>query len=130
LFSQRFPGLAKHGTGDDSKACRLIWFEQCLELLGADIRQLNENLQDHHTRGFFKARGGGGGGGGSGGGVSGGGGGGGGGGGDTISVAMPYLIGCGLAGGDWPTYHRVIEQWAEKYQLKVKLYDRDRQSAK
>jgi hypothetical protein len=122
LFSQRFPGLAKHGTGDDSKACRLIWFEQCLELLGADIRQLNENLQDHHTGGFFKARGGGGGGGGGGGSVSSHG--------DTISVAMPYLIGCGLAGGDWPTYYRIIQQWAEKYHLKVKLYDRDRQSAK
>ena len=31
------------------------------------------------------------------------------------SVAFPYLIGCGLAGGDWVVYERVLERFAAKY---------------
>ncbi len=28
------------------------------------------------------------------------------------SVAMPYQIGCGLAGGNWKVYEKVISDWA------------------
>lgn len=28
------------------------------------------------------------------------------------SIAMPYKIGCGLAGGDWPTYLAALEKFA------------------
>ena len=41
---------------------------------------------------------------------------------DTITkgVAFPYLIGCGLAGGDWKVYRRMIEEFAcEIYPLPV-----------
>lgn len=33
-------------------------------------------------------------------------------------VAMPYNIGCGLAGGDWETYKKMIDQM----RIKVTLY--------
>jgi hypothetical protein len=29
------------------------------------------------------------------------------------SVAFPHLIGCGLGGGDWKCYERLIAQFAE-----------------
>jgi uracil-DNA glycosylase len=29
------------------------------------------------------------------------------------SVAFPYKIGCGMAGGDWNIYHNLISKWAE-----------------
>jgi O-acetyl-ADP-ribose deacetylase (regulator of RNase III) len=28
------------------------------------------------------------------------------------SIAFPYKIGCGLAGGDWPTYEAVLQAWS------------------
>ena len=31
----------------------------------------------------------------------------------TLSVAVPWRIGCGLAGGDWEDYHQIIIEWAE-----------------
>lgn len=31
---------------------------------------------------------------------------------DTNSVAFPYLIGCGLAGGHWPSYYAMICEFA------------------
>ena len=34
------------------------------------------------------------------------------------TVAMPYLIGCGLAGGKWETYQKMLE----KCKTKIKLY--------
>ena len=31
------------------------------------------------------------------------------------SVGFPYKIGCGLAGGSWSVYERMLKQWAEAY---------------
>lgn len=39
------------------------------------------------------------------------------------SVAMPYFIGCGLAGGDWDIYLKIINEWAQNYGIYVSLYD-------
>ena len=36
------------------------------------------------------------------------------------SVAMPWEIGCGMAGGDWEFYKKVIDKFSESY--KVVLY--------
>ena len=39
------------------------------------------------------------------------------------SVAMPYGIGCGLAGGSWPVYHDMIRDFATAHpHLQVTLY--------
>jgi hypothetical protein len=38
------------------------------------------------------------------------------------SIAMPYNIGCAAAGGDWPTYSKMIEEFANKNQIHVTLY--------
>jgi hypothetical protein len=46
----------------------------------------------------------------------------------TTHVAMPYLIGCGLAGGHWPDYLAAIEQWSQRYGVAVRLYDVDGKS--
>ena len=40
-------------------------------------------------------------------------------------VAMPYNIGCGLAGGHWPTYYNEIMNWAIANGVYVALYDFD-----
>jgi len=45
-----------------------------------------------------------------------------------LTVAMPYLIGCGLAGGHWPDYLSAIRTWADRNNAVVRLYDRERQS--
>lgn len=39
--------------------------------------------------------------------------------GDTI--ALPFRIGCGAAGGDWSAYLEVLEQWAEKIKDKATI---------
>lgn len=39
-----------------------------------------------------------------------------------IKVGMPYLIGCGLGGGDWSIVSEGIEQIASKYNVRVCLY--------
>lgn len=31
------------------------------------------------------------------------------------TIAFPYGIGCGLAGGSWPQYHSIIEEWANQH---------------
>lgn len=41
------------------------------------------------------------------------------------TIAMPYLIGCGLAGGNWESYFSILEEWTEKYDIKLILYDID-----
>lgn len=41
------------------------------------------------------------------------------------AVAMPFNIGCALAGGHWPLYRTAIEAWAESYDVYVRLYDLD-----
>jgi len=39
------------------------------------------------------------------------------------SVGFPYLIGCGLAGGNWPDYEKTISDWKNKYPyFKIKFY--------
>lgn len=38
------------------------------------------------------------------------------------SVAMPYLIGCGLAGGDWNTVYSIIQDVFEKTHISVELW--------
>jgi len=35
---------------------------------------------------------------------------------DLHSVAFPWGIGCGAAGGDWPTYHQMIDKLAAAVQ--------------
>ena len=38
------------------------------------------------------------------------------------SVAFPYLIGCGLAGGDWNLYLNEIQNFANNVNAKVSIY--------
>ncbi len=40
-------------------------------------------------------------------------------------VAMPYLIGCGVAGGNWKDYERVIRGFSDENRVPVVLYDID-----
>lgn len=37
-------------------------------------------------------------------------------------IAMPYQIGCGLAGGRWSEYSRILQEWAEATGFQVVLY--------
>lgn len=41
---------------------------------------------------------------------------------NITSIAMPYNIGCGIAGGDWNLYYKEIENFADKIKLPVILY--------
>jgi hypothetical protein len=42
------------------------------------------------------------------------------------SLAIPYRIGCGLAGGSWPIYERMLKEWHSRHSgLKVKIYKLD-----
>lgn len=41
---------------------------------------------------------------------------------DLESVAFPYGIGCGLAGGDWTSYAKCIDEFAKELQDRVKVY--------
>ena len=41
---------------------------------------------------------------------------------DIKTVAFPYNIGCGLAGGDWKHYSKMLEDWEEESGIKVVLY--------
>lgn len=41
---------------------------------------------------------------------------------DLGSVAFPYQVGCGAAGGDWPTYLSMIEGFASIAGVKVRIY--------
>lgn len=47
----------------------------------------------------------------------------------TAAVAMPYLIGCGLAGGEWIVYEAAIHAFADKFHIQVTLYDLDGKAA-
>jgi len=38
---------------------------------------------------------------------------------DLESIAFPYKIGCGLAGGDWSEYLKLIEDFAQKTEAEV-----------
>lgn len=37
------------------------------------------------------------------------------------TVAIPYRIGCGLAGGNWETYHAIIKEFEQTYFDEVNL---------
>ena len=41
------------------------------------------------------------------------------------TIAMPYKIGCGSAGGDWTTYLNMISEFSDKYDISVTLYQLD-----
>lgn len=42
---------------------------------------------------------------------------------DLKSIAFPFGIGCGLAGGDWNKYYQIIQEFAEKYEnVSIKIY--------
>lgn len=49
---------------------------------------------------------------------------------DCKEVAMPYLIGCGLAGGNWDKYLTIIKEWAMTNHIIVNLYDLENKSKK
>ncbi len=38
------------------------------------------------------------------------------------SVAFPFMIGCGAAGGDWIAYRHMIRLFAEKVDARVRVY--------
>jgi len=39
------------------------------------------------------------------------------------SIALPWRIGCGLAGGDWETYEGIITEWAKNHKdIQVVIY--------
>lgn len=41
----------------------------------------------------------------------------------AATIAFPYKIGCGLAGGDWKIYSQLLESWAAEHpEFKVVLY--------
>uniref|UniRef100_A0A6C0EKS2 Macro domain-containing protein n=1 Tax=viral metagenome TaxID=1070528 RepID=A0A6C0EKS2_9ZZZZ len=42
--------------------------------------------------------------------------------GEDITVAFPYKIGCGLAGGDWNQYFDAIKHFVEKYNIDATIY--------
>jgi len=41
---------------------------------------------------------------------------------DNKTIAMPFNIGCGAAGGDWATYYDLINNFAEQNKIYVTLY--------
>jgi hypothetical protein len=41
---------------------------------------------------------------------------------DPLELALPYGIGCGLAGGDWKIYSDALETLADERKLKISLY--------
>lgn len=41
----------------------------------------------------------------------------------NFSIAIPYGIGCGLAGGDWPTVYDIIQDVFDIYDNDVVIYD-------
>lgn len=38
------------------------------------------------------------------------------------SVGIPFKMGCGLAGGHWPTYENIIRKWSDKYSVDVTVF--------
>lgn len=42
-----------------------------------------------------------------------------------VTISFPYLIGCGLAGGEWSDYLKEIESFSEKYNVIITLYRLD-----
>ena len=44
----------------------------------------------------------------------------------TETIAMPYKIGCGSAGGNWEVYFDMIKEFSDKYDIEVMLYKFDK----
>lgn len=42
---------------------------------------------------------------------------------DDIKIGVPYLMGCGLAGGDWKIVKEIIEFSADNNKLDIHLYE-------
>ena len=40
----------------------------------------------------------------------------------TKTIAMPYNIGCGAAGGDWNVYYKILTDFANKEKIHITLY--------
>ncbi len=40
----------------------------------------------------------------------------------NAKMAMPYNIGCGLAGGDWTIYSKIIGQFIDTYKVNLTIY--------
>lgn len=45
-------------------------------------------------------------------------------------IAMPYLIGCGLAGGNWEEYYKLLSIWVKDKKIELVLYDINYESLK
>jgi hypothetical protein len=41
---------------------------------------------------------------------------------DLSSIAFPWMIGCGLAGGDWEFYHNLIDKFADHVKSKANVF--------
>jgi hypothetical protein len=42
---------------------------------------------------------------------------------DHSSIAFPYKIGCGLAGGSWVKYRNILEDWSKQHpSYRIRLY--------
>lgn len=116
LNGQRGPGNARRKGADDTATCRVAWFKACLDacldlplpLVRAPVRvsvgamallvamgtqrlsPLPILLLVETVKGSASTTIG-----------------------TAPSFAFPWLVGCGLAGGDWETYHSMIESFAE-----------------
>lgn len=44
---------------------------------------------------------------------------------DLESIAFPFQIGCGLAGGNWQVYKKMIEDFSDSTDAKVVIYRRE-----
>lgn len=44
---------------------------------------------------------------------------------EDIKIGLPYLIGCGLAGGKWENYLKIIEKFTEKIKCQVEIIKLD-----
>jgi O-acetyl-ADP-ribose deacetylase (regulator of RNase III) len=40
----------------------------------------------------------------------------------SLKVGLPYMIGCGIAGGDWSEYYDIISEASNKYKVDIYLY--------
>lgn len=41
---------------------------------------------------------------------------------NKVKIAVPYNIGCGLAGGDWDDYSRMILEFQQEYEKETDVY--------
>lgn len=42
---------------------------------------------------------------------------------ENFSFALPELMGCGLAAGNWNVTLRILEEWSKKYNIDVTRYE-------